>query len=98
MVGGSISGIGGDGGADRLFGGFDVVGVALGLEDLLFPIPNGNGPRTALTGRLGSIISEEPEYIRMGLGGREPCFGGISLDAMRGVNECDRTWVCEFES
>lgn len=70
--------------------------VTVGVLDLLDePRPNGNALREALEGveRSWSFV-DETEPFREGLGGTRASFGGTSLEARRGVKECERVWVC----
>lgn len=80
-----MRGCGGDGGSVC----FGVIGVP-GFDDLLL-YGCGNAPRTALPGTIS--MSEVAEPLRLGVGGAVPSFGGASLEAIRGVNECERTCV-----
>ena len=68
-------------------------GVGLGVLDLLEePRPNENALREALEGVVRSnSLADEREPFREGLGGTRASFGRTSLEARRGVKECERT-------
>lgn len=72
------------------------VSVTVGVLDLLEePRLNGNALRDALDGVVRSwSLAEEREPFREGLGGTRASFGGASLEARRGVKECERECVC----
>lgn len=77
-----------------------VVGCAdarVGVVGLLGePRPNGNALLEALDGVVRSwSLVDETEPFREGLGGTSASFGGASLEARRGVKECERVWVCD---
>lgn len=67
-------------------------GVIAGVLDLLEePRPNGNAFREPLDGVVRSnSLAEEREPFREGLGGTRASFGRESLEARRGVKECER--------
>ena len=78
-----------------MVGGVGCTSVIVGVLGLLEePRPNGNAPREALDGvvRSGSL-GDEREPFREGLGGTRASFGGTSLEARRGVKECERECV-----
>jgi len=67
--------------------------VGLGVLDLLEePRPNENALREALDGVVrSSSLADDREPTREGLGGTTASFGRTSLEARRGVKECERT-------
>ena len=77
-------------------GGVGCAGVRVGVVDLLEePRPNENALREALDGVVrSSSLADERETFREGLGGTRASFGRTSLEARRGVKECERTCVC----
>ena len=78
-----------------MVGGVGCTSVMVGVLGLLEePRLNGNAPREALDGvvRSGSL-GDEREPFREGLGGTRASFGGTSLEASRGVKECERECV-----
>lgn len=79
-----------------MVGGMGCMDTRVGVVGLLDePILNGNAPREALDGVVGSwSFAEDMEPFREGLGGTRASFGGINLEARRGVKECEREWVC----
>lgn len=100
ILGGSRRGAGvpvaGRGRLWLLIGGVGCTGVTgvLDLPDV--PRPNGNAAREALDGVVRSwSLADETEPFREGLGGTRASFGGTSLEARRGVKECEREWVCD---
>ena len=55
------------------------------------PRLNGNALREALDGVVrSSSLVDEREPFRDGFGGTRASFGGASLEARRGVKECER--------
>ena len=70
-------------------GGVGCAGVRVGVLDLLEePRPNENALREALDGVVrSSSLADEREPFREGLGGTTASFGGVSLEARRGVKE-----------
>ena len=79
-----------------MVGGVGCESVIVGVVGLLDePRPNGNAPREALDGVVRSwSLDDETEPFREGLGGARASFGGTSLEARRGVKECERVCVC----
>ena len=102
IFGGSRRGVGelavGRGRLLLFVGGPGCVGVTVGVLDLLEePRLNGNAPQEALDGVVISwSLVEEREPFRVGLGGTRASFGGASLEARRGVKECERECVCDW--
>lgn len=79
-----------------LVGGVGCTGVTGVLDLLVETRPNGNALREALEGVVRSwSLADETEPFREGLGGARASFGGTSLEARRGVKECERACVCD---
>jgi hypothetical protein len=101
ILGGSRRGAGGSvGSRGRLWllvGGVGCTSAIIGDEGLLDePRPNGKAPLEALDGvEISWSLADEMETFREGLGGTRDNFGGTSLEARRGVNECERVCVCD---
>lgn len=73
-------------------GGVGCTDATVGVVGLLEePRLNGNALREALDGVVRSVsLADEEDPFREGFGGTTASFGGASLEARRGVKECER--------